>query len=93
LLLWLFIALAPGVQAAEPAPVSTDELERLVQSLQDDTAREKLVEQLRALIAAQRGTEKENPPGRRSSIRLRSRSRPSPAKSWLALQWWSTPRD
>src|SRR5689334_23889554 len=63
LLLWLFVALAPRVQAADPAPVSTDELERLVQSLQDDTAREKLAEQLRALIAAQRGTEKEKRAG------------------------------
>src|SRR5438874_9157653 len=63
LLLWLLIALAPRVQAAEPPPVSTDELERLVQSLQNNTAREKLVEQLRALIAAQRGTEKEKPAG------------------------------
>jgi small conductance mechanosensitive channel len=61
LLVWLVIALAPGVQAAEPAPVSTDELERLVHSLQDDAAREKLVEQLHGLIAAQRGAEKEKP--------------------------------
>ena len=61
LLLWLLAA--PGLRAAEPAPVSTDELQRLVDSLQDDAAREKLVEQLRGLIAAQRGVEKEKPAG------------------------------
>src|SRR5438552_3096610 len=61
LLLWVVIALLPRAQAAEPAPVSADELERLVHSLQDDTEREKLVEQLRGLIAAQRGAEKEKP--------------------------------
>jgi small-conductance mechanosensitive channel len=49
---------APGPQ---PAPVSADELDRLVHTLQDDTARAQLVEQLRALIAAQRGAEKEKP--------------------------------
>jgi moderate conductance mechanosensitive channel len=63
LLLWLVTALAPAVQAAEPPPVSADELERLVHSLQDDAEREKLVEQLRGLIAAQRGAEKEKPAG------------------------------
>jgi moderate conductance mechanosensitive channel len=63
LLLWLVIALLPGAQAAEPTPVSTDELERLVHSLQDDAEREKLVEQLRGLIAAERGAEKEKPAG------------------------------
>src|SRR5215469_18307951 len=63
LLLWLLAAPAPGLRAAEPAPVSTDELQRLVDSLQDDAAREKLVEQLRGLIAAQRGAEKEKPAG------------------------------
>ena len=63
LLLWLVTALAPAVQAAEPAPVSADELERLVHSLQDDAERDKLVEQLRGLIAAQRGAEKEKPAG------------------------------
>jgi moderate conductance mechanosensitive channel len=50
---------------AAPAPVSADELERLVNTLQDDQARAKLVEQLRALVAAQRGAEQkqaeENP--------------------------------
>jgi small-conductance mechanosensitive channel len=43
--------------AAPSAPPSTEELERLVGTLQDDQARAKLVEQLRALIAAQRGGE------------------------------------
>ena len=47
--------------ASQPAPVSADELERLVRTLQDESARAKLVEQLRALIAAQRGAEKEKP--------------------------------
>src|SRR5690348_9445051 len=67
LLLCLAPALSPGVQAAEPpaaarpAPVSADELERLVHTLQDDTARAKLVDELRGLIAAQRGAEKEKP--------------------------------
>ena len=41
--------------AAQPAPVSVDELERLVDTLQDDNARAKLVAELRALIAVQRG--------------------------------------
>ena len=41
--------------AAQAAPVSVDELQRLVDTLQDDTARAKLVAQLHALIAAQRG--------------------------------------
>src|SRR5215472_11748860 len=41
--------------AAQATPVSVDELQRLVDTLQDDTARAKLVAQLHALIAAQRG--------------------------------------
>ena len=59
--------LSAGAQAAEPppaaqaAPVSVDELERLVHTLQDDAARTKLVEQLRALIAVQRGAEPVKP--------------------------------
>src|SRR5713101_5941388 len=67
LLLCLGSVLPPGARAAEPvaasqpAPVSADELERLVHTLQDDTARGKLVEELRALIAVQRGAEKEKP--------------------------------
>ncbi|MBV8122361.1 MAG: hypothetical protein JO081_20775, partial [Alphaproteobacteria bacterium] len=40
---------------AQAAPVSADELQRLVDTLQDDAARAKLVAQLQALIAAQRG--------------------------------------
>jgi len=46
---------ATPAPAAQPAPVSVDELQRLVDTLQDDTARAKLVADLRALIAAQRG--------------------------------------
>ena len=45
--------------AVQPAPVSADELERLVGTLQDDQQRARLVEQLRALIAAQRGIEQQ----------------------------------
>jgi small conductance mechanosensitive channel len=68
-LLLFCLATAPltGARAAEPTPpaqsvpVSVDEFERLVHTLQDDTARTRLVEQLRALIAAQRGTETEKP--------------------------------
>ena len=47
--------------AAQPAPVSVDELERLVDTLQDDAARAKLVADLRALIAVQRGATAEKP--------------------------------
>jgi len=47
--------------AAQPAPVSVDELERLVDTLQDDAARTKLVADLRALIAVQRGATAEKP--------------------------------
>ena len=67
LLVWLAAALPAGARAAEPptaaqpVPVSVDELEQLVHTLQDDAARTKLVEQLRALIAVQRGTETEKP--------------------------------
>jgi moderate conductance mechanosensitive channel len=43
--------------APTPAPVSADELERLVTTLQDDAQRAKLVEELRGLIAAQRSIE------------------------------------
>jgi moderate conductance mechanosensitive channel len=52
---------AQPASAPQPAPISTDELERLVHTLQDDGARAQLVDQLRALIAAQRGAEKEKP--------------------------------
>jgi len=51
----------PPAPAAQPAPVTIDELERLVDTLQDDGARAKLVGQLRALIAAQRSAEPEKP--------------------------------
>ena len=47
--------------AAQPAPVTVDELERLVDTLQDDAARAKLVAELRALIAAQRSVAAEKP--------------------------------
>lgn len=67
LIAWLLFALAgaapaqtpPSAPAAAPAPapVSADELERLVGTLQDESARAKLVEELRGLIAAQRGVE------------------------------------
>ena len=63
LLAFLAGVLCTSARAAEPAPVSSDELERLVHTLQDDAAREKLLEQLRGLIAAQRGAEKEKPAG------------------------------
>src|ERR1700738_819490 len=67
LFLCLSVAPSPGVRAADqppapqPAPVSVDELEQLVHTLQDDTARAKLVQELRALLAAQRCAEKEKP--------------------------------
>jgi moderate conductance mechanosensitive channel len=62
-LLLFFVATVPAAAvradapspAAPAAPVSVDELQRLVDTLQDDAARAKLVTQLRALIAAQRG--------------------------------------
>ena len=73
LTIWLFLgsagllphtlraaALAPPRQAA---PVSVDELQRLVGTLQDAAARERLVAELRALIAAQRA----NPPAASST--------------------------
>jgi moderate conductance mechanosensitive channel len=65
-LLLLCFAVVPAraaepAHAAQPAPVSADELDRLVHTLQDDTARARLVEELRGLIAAQRGAEKEKP--------------------------------
>ena len=58
--------LAVPVRAADPpapvpAAVSADELDRLVQSLQDDKARAQLVAQLKALIAAQRQQEQSAP--------------------------------
>lgn len=53
-------AAPPAVQgppAPPPATVSAAELERLVNTLQDDAQRARLVQDLRALIAVQRGTE------------------------------------
>jgi small-conductance mechanosensitive channel len=49
---------APGNPAS--APVSAEELQRLVDTLQDGDARATLVEQLKALIAAQHGQEPED---------------------------------
>lgn len=46
----------------QPAPVSADELEHLVNTLQNDADREKLVAELRALIAVQRRAPAEKPP-------------------------------
>src|SRR5258708_27177165 len=70
LVAWLVLALAgPALAQSQPsaapapapaaAPLSADELERLIGTLQDDAARGKLVEQLRGLIAAQPGVEQE----------------------------------
>jgi moderate conductance mechanosensitive channel len=55
-------AAAPA-PAAKPAPVSVDELQRLVDTLQDESARGKLVAQLQALITAQRQTPPKKPEG------------------------------
>ena len=53
---------AEPAAAPQPALVSADELDRLVHTLQDEKARAKLVEELRALIAVGRGVaEKEKP--------------------------------
>ncbi|HWI25844.1 MAG TPA: mechanosensitive ion channel domain-containing protein [Stellaceae bacterium] len=70
LLAWLLLGSVPAfaaaaaaspapatAPAATPAPVSADELQRLVDTLNDDAQRAKLVDQLKALIAAQRGVE------------------------------------
>jgi small-conductance mechanosensitive channel len=64
--LWLAApsAAAPATPAAAdaaPAPVSAAELQRLVDTLQDDAERARLVEELRALVAAQRGIEASQP--------------------------------
>jgi small-conductance mechanosensitive channel len=56
-------AAAAGKSAAPPAPVSVDELQRLVDTLQDNAGRAKLVAELRALIAAQRKVPTEKPEG------------------------------
>ncbi len=52
---------APPPAASASAPVTVDELDRLVDTLQNDSARAKLVADLRALIAAQRGVAAEKP--------------------------------
>jgi moderate conductance mechanosensitive channel len=65
LLLFCLNSLAGAAEPAtapQPVPVSTDELERLMHTLQDNAAREKLVGDLRALIAVQRGAEQKQPP-------------------------------
>jgi moderate conductance mechanosensitive channel len=49
--------------ATQPARVSVDELQRLVDTLQDGTERARLVSELRALIAAQRRIEPKKPEG------------------------------
>ncbi len=57
-------AAAPAPAAAvQPAPASVDELQRLVDTLQEPSARAKLVAQLQALIAAQRHIEPKKPEG------------------------------
>src|SRR5258708_19134995 len=72
LALWLTFPPAPSAAAPAtpvatdsaqpaPAPVSAAELQRLVDTLQDDAERARLVEELRALIAAQRGIEASQP--------------------------------
>jgi small conductance mechanosensitive channel len=64
----LVLSLPAGAQTAtvQPAPaastVSAEELQRLVSTLQDEAARARLVEQLRGLVAAQRGIEAEETP-------------------------------
>jgi len=52
---------APPPAASASAPVTVDELDRLVDTLQNDSARAKLVADLRALIAAERGVAAEKP--------------------------------
>src|SRR5215472_13955405 len=69
----LFLAMSPAVRAASPglapatqavtAPASVDELQRLGDTLQDEGARQKLLAQLQALIAAQRHIEAKKPEG------------------------------
>src|SRR5258708_40001995 len=72
LALWLVLPSAPSAAApatpaatasAQPvaAPVSAAELQRLVDTLQDNAERGRLIEELRALVAAQRGIEAGQP--------------------------------
>jgi len=59
------IAQTQPANSPTPAPVSVDDLQKLVNTLQDDKARAQLVTELQGLIAAQRGAEQkqaaENP--------------------------------
>lgn len=64
----LFLACAPLARAQTPAPaaptqssVSTEELERLVKTLESETDRKRLVEELKALIAVERGKPTQEP--------------------------------
>src|SRR5260370_24661519 len=77
--LWLVLPSAPSAAApatlaatasaqSAPAPVSAAELERLVDTLQNDAERARLVEELRALIAAQRGIEASQPAARPPTV-------------------------
>ncbi|MDB5406407.1 MAG: mechanosensitive ion channel protein [Rhodospirillales bacterium] len=51
---------APAGSASTPAPVSVDELQRLVDTLQNDQQRAQLVQQLQALVAAQRAEQEKS---------------------------------
>jgi len=53
-------AAAPAAPATT-APVTADDLQNLVNTIQDPTARKKLVTELQGLIAAQRGVQKTSP--------------------------------
>jgi small-conductance mechanosensitive channel len=68
-----------------PAPVTADELERLVNTLQDDKARARLVEELRGLITAQRGIE-QKPPAKTPATLLSDLSRELDAISGEILE-------
>src|SRR5437762_13737603 len=57
LLFLLLLPAAAGSAEASGGTASTDELQRLVETLHDDKARAQLVSQLQALIAAQRGAD------------------------------------
>jgi moderate conductance mechanosensitive channel len=57
------VATSAPKPATQPAPISVDELQQLVDTLQDGTERARLVSELRALIAAQRHIEPKKPEG------------------------------
>jgi len=61
LALSLLVSAAGAQQAGKPEAVSTDELQRLVNSLENEKDRASLVQQLRALIAAERNGEPAQP--------------------------------